>query len=175
MDTTLIVFYSYTGNSRQVARLLAAQKGWPVGEVIEDKPRSGGGIGYFECLVDSMLGRSPAVHYQGPAPADFAQVVLIAPIWLQRLASPMRTFVRAHRGAFKHLAVITTMGSRGGSNAVAEIGRIVGKDPVLAETITEREVQDGSCAARLEAFGAALVPPRSQEPVRPVELSPEAG
>lgn len=174
MDSTLIVFYTYSGNSREVAQLLAAQKGWPAGEVIEEEPRSGGGAGYIRCLLDSMFHREPAVRYVGPEPADFAQVVLVAPIWLQRLAAPMRSFVRAHRDELKHVGVITTMGSRGGSNAVAEIGRILGRDPVLAETITEREVQDGSCAARLEAFGAALVPPRSREPVRPAQLSPGA-
>ena len=174
MDSTLIVFYTYSGNSREVAQLLSAQKGWPVGEVIEAAPRPGGGAGYIRCLVDSMFHRAPEIRYDGPEPADFAQVVLVAPIWLQRLASPMRSFVRAHRGELRHVAVITTMGSRGGSNAVAEIGRILGRDPVLAETITEREVQDGSCAARLEAFGTALVPPRAGEPVRPSQLSPQA-
>ena len=174
MDSTLIVFYSYTGNSREVARLLSAQKGWPVGEVVETAPRPGGGAGYFTCLLDSMFARSPAVRYVGPEPSDFAQVVLVAPVWLLRLAGPMRSFVREHRGEFKHVAMITTMGSRGGSNAAAQVARILGRDPVLAETITEREVQDGSCAARLEAFGSALVPPRSREPVRPAELSPKA-
>lgn len=174
MDSILIVFYSYTGNSRRLAQLLAAQRGWPVGEVLERRPRSGA-FGYLRCAADSLLARRPAVKYEGPDPAGFATVVLVAPIWLGRLAGPMRSFVADKRESIRRAAVLTTMGSRGASNAVAEIARLLGKDPVLAEVVTARETEDGSCAAAVEAFGRALQAPADAPPVRPAMWSPEAG
>lgn len=174
MAGTLIVFYSYTGNSRRLAQLLAAQRDWPVGEVVEKHPRSSGMWGFLRCAADSLFHRRPSVSYQGPEIADFGTVVLVAPIWLGQLAGPMRSFAASNRAWIKRAAVLTTMGGRGASNAVAEIAQILGKDPVLTEVVTAREVGDGSCAAAVEAFGKALQVPADAPPVRPVTWSPEA-
>jgi hypothetical protein len=174
MDSTLVVCYSYTGNAYRLAQLICAQQGWPLGQVVERTPRSGPS-GTFNCVLDSLFHRHPRIRYQGPDPADFHTVVLVAPIWIYQLAGPMRSFVELHREQLRHVAVVTTMGARGGSNAVAEIGRILGVDPILSATVTAREVEDGSCAQAMQAFGAALRPGRASEPVREAVWSPTAG
>ena len=49
-------------------------------------------------------------------------------------------------------------------------------DPDELEAFTTREVDDGSCAGRLEAFGHALqAASRQARPVRPASWSPLAG
>jgi flavodoxin len=174
MSSTLVVVYSYTGNSRRLAQLLAAQRGWPMGEITEVKPRSGV-LGFFECVRDSLFHWRPAVKYKGPDPAGFTTVVLVAPIWLQQLAGPMRSFVAQERRSIKRVGVLTTMGARGSSNAAAEVAQILGKDPVLAEAVTAREVEDGGWAAAVEGFGKMLQLPGDTAPVRPAVWSPEAG
>lgn len=174
MDSVLIVFYSYTGVSRRVAHLLGAQRGWPLGEIVEEQGR-GGATGTVRCVLDSLLRRQPAVRYQGPEPSDFRTVVLVSPVWAYRLNGPMRSFIAGHSARLHRVAVLSTMGSRGAGNAVAEIEKLLGKPPILAAAFTQREVEDGSCAQRLDAFGEALCPGRTpQQPVRPAELSPSA-
>jgi hypothetical protein len=173
MDSTLVVAYSYTGNSRRLALLLCAQKGWPFGEVIEERPRAGG-WGTLRCMLDSLLRARPTVRYEGPEPADFRTVVLVAPIWVGQLAGPMRAFVNAYRDRLQRVALMITMGGQGASNAVAEVARILGRDPVLAEAVTARAVEDGSCAFAVNAFGTALLPPQPGVPLRAATLSPEA-
>lgn len=157
MGSTLIVYYSFTGNSRRVAQLLATQTGWPVGEVVEERPRAGGGLGYLRCALDSLLGRSPAIRYEGPEPASFATVVLVAPVWVGLLAAPMRSFVENCQDRLARIAVLTTMNARGSSNAVKEISSIAGRDPVLEAVVTSREIDDGSCADAIKAFAEAVV------------------
>lgn len=174
MDSTLVVCYSYTGISHRLAQLLCAQQGWPLGQVFERSPRRGAS-GTLRCVLDSLFHRSPQVSYHGPEPADFHTVVLVAPIWIYRLAGPMRSFVAHNRERLHHVAVLTTMGSRGGSNAAAEIARLLGSDPILSASIASREVEDGSCAQALAAFGATLRPGGPGEPVRPATWSPTAG
>jgi hypothetical protein len=157
MDSILIVFYSYTGVSRRVAQLISAQQGWPMGEVSEVRPRSGG-LGYLRCLLDSMLHLCPAVKYEGPDPAGFRTVVLVSPVWAHALCGPMRSFVSAHRGSLRRFAVLSTMGTAGAASVAAEVSRIVGRPPVLSAGLTQAEVQSGSGAQRAHAFGDALVP-----------------
>ena len=171
MPSTLIVFYSFTGNSRRVAQLLSAQQGWPIGEILEARSRTGG-IGTLRCVLDSLLGREPAVRYSGPDPASFERVVLVAPVWMHQLASPMRSFIAGTHQRVRAYAVVMTMGSIGATNAEREIARLVGSAPLLSTAVRARSVEDGSCAGALQAFGDALCRLDAAEPVRPAELSP---
>lgn len=169
MEHCLVVSYSLTGTSRRLADLLCAQQGWERGEIGETFPRSTGLGGYLRCMLDSWLRRCPAISYQGPDPRSFGIVVLVAPIWMWQLASPMRSFVRQRRDALQRVAVLSVMGSKGAPNAVAEIGQILERAPLLSAAFTMNEVDDGSYAARLQAFGNALNAQNAvQPPVRPL-------
>ena len=173
MNKILVIVYSWTGTSRKVAQLLCSQQGWPMAE-IGDVRRRAGVAGNLRCLLDALFRRHPPIRYEGPPPADFDTVVLVSPIWAQRLAGPMRSFLSLRRAQLPAVAVVSVMGGRGAPNAVAEIERILGRAPVLDTAFTSREVDSGSLAARLQAFGAAVAgagAPRAA--VRPVTLSPQ--
>jgi len=161
MDSILVVCYSCTGTTRRLAQLLCSQHGWPLGEVVEEHSRAGA-AGTLRSVLDSLLRRHPAVRYEGPEPEDFHTVVLMSPIWMYRLAGPMRSFVAAHREALRRVAVVLTMGSGGASNAVAEIAHVLGHAPILVGAFKTKEVEDGSGTGRLLAFGDELLPPSAR-------------
>jgi len=161
MDSILVVCYSHTGTTRRLAQLLCSHHGWPLGEVLDEHPRAGAG-GTWRCFLDSMLRRHPEVRYLGPDPEDFHTVVLMSPIWVYRLAGPMRSFIASRRDALRRVAVISTMGSAGASNALAEIAQVLGRAPILADAFATREIEDGSGTARLIAFGDRLLPGSAQ-------------
>jgi hypothetical protein len=154
MDSLLVVNYSFTGVSRRAAQLLCSHHGWPLGEITDVHA----GRGTWRCVLDALLRRQPPIRYHGPDPADFRTVVLVAPIWMYRLAGPMRSFVAGHREALRRVAVISTMNAAGASNAVTEVGRLLGHGVVAAAAFTAREIEDGSGTSRLLAFGDALQP-----------------
>lgn len=94
-----------------------------------------------------------------------------------QLAGPMRSFVARQRDRLPDVAVLSVMGGQGAPNAVAEIGKLLGRSPVLSSAVTMREVDDGSCAARLRAFGTAIANANAEDShavVRPVTLSPQS-
>ncbi len=175
MSKVLVVVYSYTGTGRRLAQLLCSVQGWSLGEIVETRPRSGGAAGNWRCLFDSWLRRRPAIRYMGAPPQEFDAVVLVSPIWIYRLAGPMRSFVTQYRESLPDVAVCSVMGGRGAPNAVAEIGSILGRSPMLSTAFTAREVDDGSCAARLQAFGNAVqAAEESQLVMRAATWSPQA-
>ena len=174
VSKVLVVVYSYTGTSRRVAKLLCSQHDWYLGEVAETRPRKGV-LGMLRCLLDSKFRLKPPIRYDGPSPADFDAVVLVSPIWALQLASPMRSFVAMERQHLPDLAVVSVMGGEGAPNAVAEITSLCGHVPILSTALTAREVDDGSHAARLHAFGTAVRNAKdSTDVVRPMDLSPQA-
>lgn len=172
MSKILVVTYSLTGTGARLSDRLCAAQGWQSGRIRERVDRTGLS-GTLRCVLDSMLRREPAIDYVGPAPDRFDLVVLVSPIWAQRLAGPMRSFLVRHGPHLKAVAVVSVMASRGAPNAVAEIGRITGRSPVLATAFTAREVDDGSCANRLQAFADALRGALDNtDGVRPADWSP---
>ena len=86
----------------------------------------------------------------------------------------MRSFVAMHRAQLPAVPVVSVMESRGAPRAVAEIGQLIGRSPVLGTAFTTREVDDGSFATRLQAFGDAVLHSRASPPVRPSIWSPQA-
>jgi hypothetical protein len=175
MLKTLVVVYSYTGTSARLAQTLCAQMGWPLGSISDAAPRAAGAAGSLRCLLDSLLRRRPAIRYEGPDPADFDNVVLVAPVWFLRLAAPMRSFVAERRTALKQVAVISVMGAEGAPESVAEIGRLLGWAPMLATSFTTREVEEGSGVERLGVFARAVqASGRSETAMRPALWSPSS-
>jgi hypothetical protein len=170
MDSILVVCYSYTGVSRRAAQLLGSQNGWPVGEITDIEPARGS----WRCVLDSLLRRRPEVSYQGPDPSDFHTVVLVSPIWIYRLAGPMRSFVTGNKEALRRVAVISTMNSGGASNAVGEIAHLLGHGIIESAAFTSREIEDGTGTVRLIEFGEALQPgsTASQRVRRPAWTAP---
>jgi hypothetical protein len=155
MSKILVVVYSYTGTSRRLSQQLCSQTGWQLAEVVEDRPRRGI-LGICRCVLDSLFRRRPAIHYDGPFPRNFDAVVLVSPIWLGRLAGPMRSFVTRRRDHLPDVAVISVAGAIGDFAAAAEVADLVGEAPIISTTFTAREIDDGTCAGRLQFFGAAL-------------------
>jgi hypothetical protein len=153
---------------------MCSQQNWTLASIVETRSRSGA-WGTWRCLLDSFLRRHPPIRYKGPPPSDFDAVVLVSPIWALQLAGPMRTFVALERARLPDVAVVSVMGGRGGPNAAAEIADILGRAPIMSTAVTAREVEDGSCAARLQAFGTAVQSAEdSNAVIRPTTLSIES-
>ena len=173
MSKILVIVYSYTGTCLQLTQLMCDQQGWPMAEITDALPRRGV-RGIWRCLLDSWLGRRPPINYRGLPPTGFDVVVLVAPVWAYRLAGPMRTFVAAWRESLPDVAIATAASGRGMRNAIAEISRLIGREPILTTPFTAREFQDGSYVARLQVFGDGVRAAKAAEAVtRPAIWSPQ--
>ncbi|MGY4829124.1 flavodoxin family protein [Sphaerotilaceae bacterium SBD11-9] len=174
MSKVLVITYSYTGTSLQLAKRLCTLRGWNLGQIEEASPRRGV-FANWRCVLDSLLRRRPQIDYFGPLPAAFDTVVLVSPIWAYRLAGPMRSFVERYKAQLHDFAVISVMGGRGAPNAVAEISGITGHPPLLSAAFTTREVESGSCSPRLRALAHALAEAQQEAGnTRPAVWSPRA-
>jgi hypothetical protein len=107
-------------------------------------------------VLDSLLRRQPEIRYSGPDPSAFRTVVLISPIWMYRLAGPMRSFVAGRKEALKRVAAIETMNASSASNAFTEIIHLLGHGLLDSAAFSAREIEDGSGTTRLLAFGDKL-------------------
>lgn len=154
----LVVSYSHTGTCRRVRQALCRQPRWVEAEVVELRA----GRSNWRCMLDSLLRRSPAIQYKGPAPEEFDIVVLIAPIWVNQLAGPMRSFVRSYRDSLPDaVAFVSVMGSSGGLNALAEVTRLLGRSPAVFDTLTSGEVASPGFDQRVNELRVSVLNAKS--------------
>lgn len=152
MDNVLVVVYSWTGTSHRLAEAMAASRQWTLAEIREARP----GRTPLRCILDSLLRRRPAILYDGPDPSRFDAVVLVSPVWAGRLAGPMRSFVAERARSLPPAAVVTVMGSSGAPAALVEVSGLLQRAPIVDAAFKQREIEDGACAAQLEALGQAV-------------------
>lgn len=151
MGKTLLVSYSRSGYTASLAGEMAAMAGWDTDEIKDVHPR-GGTWGALRCVFDSLLRRRPAIRIGGKDPSAYDMVVLAAPVWLERLAGPMRSYILDHQGKFRAVAYACTYGGRGAEKAAAEVGRLTGRQPVATFAVTSFEFEQADYRARLDGF-----------------------
>lgn len=176
MTQTAIVYYSRTGTVRQVAEAVAARSGWPLAEIADVKSRAGF-RGDLQCVIDTVFQRQVEYRYDGPALDRCEHVVVLAPVWIGRLAAPMRSFLAASVAKpplAARVSAICVMAGRGGFRAQAEIARLTGRTPAPALVLLEREVLSGGAAVEIEDFVQRLrfAGARPGQASRPAWLSP---
>jgi menaquinone-dependent protoporphyrinogen IX oxidase len=153
--TPLIAFHSRTGYTRQVAETLAGECNAVVDEICPLLERTGV-VGYLCCVLEARGGRAPAIMPARRDPREHELVIVGTPIWAWSLSSPVRSYLREHRGKLQRVAFFCTMGGAGADNAFSEMRDLCGKTPVATLALTDRQIDARSHDPALEAFVKAL-------------------
>jgi multimeric flavodoxin WrbA len=144
----LLIYYSLTGNTRIVAAELGSAIGCERLELTSMRERTG--FWKVNCVIDQLFDRD---DLPGPVRIDVSRynpIIIACPIWIHRLASPMRTFLDHRRLAGKDIYVIVThQGNYGGKDEqsvrqflAAQDMRLKGYGAVLTRGRTEAEIVD---------------------------------
>ena len=155
--STLVVCYSRTGTTRRAAQAVADALDAPLAE-LRDTQRRDGLLGYLRCGFEGTFGRLTALANPFDNARDFDLVVIGTPVWNASVSSPVRAFLRHHRGRLRRVAFFLTEGGRGAERVFQQMETEVGRAPVACLALRESEVHNESCADRFEHFARGLRP-----------------
>jgi len=125
-----IVYYSRSGTARLVAQRLADHLACSAHEVRDARPRIGV-TGDLRCLFDSVFRRSAALLYDGPSPKAFDHVVIVTPVWLGALSSPIRAFLTRYAQCCRSYSLVVVMSRQGAERVSREASKIVRRRPIF--------------------------------------------
>ncbi len=125
----LIACYSRTGNSRIVADALMEYLSGTIEELQSTKNREGV-LGIFTCVLDQLLDRDDILKPLDKDPKDYDPVIIVAPIWIGKLSSPARTFIKQSGLQGKDVYLVLTY-----NGSLTEE-----KEKALEETITAQGI-----------------------------------
>lgn len=153
----LIVFYSRSGHTRQIATELAARCGADLEEIREAKSREGI-WGYCRSALQALTGTLPGIQKPANNPASYDVVIIGTPVWVQRPAPPVQAYLRQTAASLKQVAFFCTLGGSGEQQAFDQMGRQCGHSPLATLAITEKQLPAELHAASLAAFVERIPP-----------------
>ncbi|MYN43400.1 flavodoxin [Duganella sp. FT109W] len=151
MKSILIVYYSHTGVTAQVAHALARTCGADLEQITEPQPRQGV-AGYLRAVWQALRQQPAPINPPRHHPADYPVVVLGTPVWAGHLSSPMRSYILQQREHFRHVALFCTMGGSGGAGVLTAMADLCNKLPMATLCVRQRDVLAERYAAALTEF-----------------------
>jgi flavodoxin len=103
---SLVVYYSRSGKTRLVANELASQLSCDLREIRSKKKRDG--IGVINCVLDSLLDRDDSTAIFEKDLGGYDSIIVATPIWVSKLSSPARAFIKGAGLQGKRVCLIIT-------------------------------------------------------------------
>jgi flavodoxin len=119
----LVVDYSRSGNTHEVAKAIARGCGGDLERIHDERSRTGL-WGYLRSAREALKAKPSQIRRPKYDPADYDLVVLGSPVWAGHMSSPMRRYLLDHEGKLSRIAVFVTEGGRGGSMAHSEMSAL---------------------------------------------------
>ena len=148
---TLIIYYSLTGNTRQIAEALASKLEADCARIQDRNVRSGV-LGTLRTAYESLFARPAKINYISADPAQYELLILGAPVWMMRLAPPLRSYILKEKNRFNKVAFFCTEGSSGGSGVFKTMENLCAKHPVATLEVSEADIKSGEYKEKVERF-----------------------
>jgi flavodoxin len=152
---TLVVYYSRSGHTKQMAREIAHKCRADLEPIREERDRSGL-WGYWVSAWQSLVHEAAPILPTQRDPSQYDLVVIGTPVWDWCLAPPVRSYALRHASRFKQVAFFCTEGGSGHERVFEELTRICGKTPVATVAVTERQLPEPEHSEPLRGFVARL-------------------
>jgi hypothetical protein len=157
--TDCVVFYSLTGKSRETAERLAKAMSADLVEIVEEQPRKPGFLGYMGATLDSLRKRKPKIK-DTPSVGAGDRVILCGPIWLGRIAGPLRTWLDQHGKRVSQLVWVPHSGAGGEwTKATAELTELMGRAPSHVAPFAENDAAKGKAEGKVRELVSLLRKP----------------
>jgi flavodoxin len=156
MARILVVYYSLTGHTRQVAEAIAAECGADIDPIVTVKPGRMTFWTYFWGGWAALSKRSVAIRPEGKVPTNYDLVVLGGPNWAGHIPPPVRSYILENARSFKRLALFCTQGGANGERVLAQMAELSGHTPMARLLVSEPELDTDLGRAKVARFVADL-------------------
>lgn len=151
----LVVCYSVTGRTRQVATEVARACGADL-ETIVDRAQRTGLLGYLRSVVEAVMEQRPAIRESRRLPGQYDLIVIGTPVWARRMASPVRSWLVRHRPHLARVAFFCTSEGHGDAQVLGDLAAVCGQPPVATLALHVSRIEQRTHRRRVESFASQL-------------------
>lgn len=152
--TSLVVYYSLTGNTKKVAESIAAELDAELeaveladpGAVKDGKPCGKLVMGPFFGILPDVKPTEKDLH-------SYGHVILGAPVWATQLASPMKAFLKARRDRLPpNVSFFVCYGGKFAANALKHMEKYSKRQPKATLILKDEEIKSGILKEKVKSF-----------------------
>jgi flavodoxin len=134
--TTLVVYYSKTGNTKYVAEKIAEHLNAELSEIIDKKNRQGK-LNFVKSGYESIREKLTEIEVSKKID-DYDFVIVGSPVWAGKIAPAVRTFLVKNDFGEKKFAFFVTVGGNKPEKALSAMKEIISpQNPISELAITE--------------------------------------
>jgi flavodoxin len=148
---TLIIYYSLTGNTQKIADVLVG-KFEADSERIQDRRVRKGLFGTLLTAYEALFSRPGKIHYVNADPGQYDLLILGAPVWMMKLAPPMRSYILRQKHRFNKVAFFCTEGTSGGIGVFKTMQKLCAKQPIATLEVSEDDIKSHLCNEKIDGF-----------------------
>ena len=152
----LVVYYSRGGNTRVVAAEIARALGGADIEEIRDTVDRHGVRGYLRAGRDAIRHATTVLAPAGRDVSGYDLVVIGTPVWVGNVSTPTRTWLVAHAGDLRRVALFLTHRGAWAEHVFTQMNLLAGVQPEAVLAIRERELGTRRFRTRIAAFAIQL-------------------
>jgi len=148
---TLVVFYSKTGITKEVAVHISEELNCDIEEIFDVKSRKGI-LGYIGFVIESAFKKMPEIKKTEINPEEYDVVIIGTPVWAENMASPVRTYLFRNNDKLNRVAFFCTMGSRGSKKTFLEMEKLSEFNPLACLALTSNEIKQEKHIKKVKEF-----------------------
>ena len=147
----LVVFYSRTGITKEVAVRISEELDCDIEEIFDVKSRKGI-LGYIRSGIGSAFKKMPEIKETEVNPEEYDIVIIGNPIWVGNMASPVRTYLFNNNEKLDKVAFFCTMISKESKKTFLEMERVAESDPLACLALTNSEIKQEKHIKKVKEF-----------------------
>lgn len=155
MSKILVVYYSRSGTTRQVAQTIANALGADVEEILDTDERRGL-LGYLRSALAAKRAKPAAIEEPAKDPAAYRLVIVGTPVWASSVSTPVRAYLDRRGRAAPRVALFLTHVGSGAERAFGQMETLCAKPPVARLALRRQELPASRSSEKVEAFLAAV-------------------
>lgn len=137
----LIVYYSRTGTSEALAKVLREKLACDIDRIDYAEERDG--ISFLAAGWEAIRRTTKAIQGNTRNPENYDHIFFVSPVWSNRLSTPIRSYMRAYRDKIKSYSLLVTCGGSALSKVKRDARSAMGKNPEASAEFKSKEVNEG--------------------------------
>ncbi|HPL92934.1 MAG TPA: flavodoxin [bacterium] len=151
MKNILIVYYSRSGFTKQLAQELAVHLHADLEEIIDKKDRSGA-LGYLFSGRDALKEKTTEIQKITRQPDNYQLVVIATPVWAFKCSTPILTFIKKFGQNCGRVAFVATQGSSGADGAFQQMSGQLKQTPIATLIVNSKEISQNKYQDKTKIF-----------------------
>ena len=147
----LVVYYSRTGRTKQIAEELTKNLTADIEEIIDTQKRSGL-LGYLRSGYQARKRKLTVIKPCSKDPSHYDIVLVGTPMWYFKMATPVRTYLHQQKNLLPTVAFFCTYGGTKLEPTFAAMEDLCGKKPVSTLGVSTMQLIRGTYSEALNRF-----------------------